>query len=53
MATSELVLRINKGACMRPLAQDAPNATLWENPILHLQDRNVSTGERKQFFPFP
>lgn len=53
MPMSQLVLRINKIALMRPIAQDAPNVTFWQNLILQIQDINVSTGEKKQFFPFP
>lgn len=53
MPTSKLVLRKNKAACLRSIAQDTPNVTPWENPILHLQDINISTGERNQLFPFP
>lgn len=47
MPASELALRINKIACTRPIARDAPNVTIWENPILYPQDRNVSIEEKK------
>lgn len=53
MLRSQLVLRINKVALMRPIAQDTPNVTFWQTLILQIQDINVSAGERKQFFPFP
>lgn len=43
---------MNKTACVSPAHKDTPSMTCWQDQIAQLQDINLSTGDRKQFFLF-